>query len=97
MEVAYLRITYSSHGNISRYRYELHAALQVIPPGIYKRNSFIKFLIWANISQFRRFLDGYENLDKFSNSCESYLKNIVVVLSVFTTNGLYVNHMRKSY
>ncbi|KAL1216567.1 Cysteine-tryptophan domain-containing zinc finger protein 3 [Cardamine amara subsp. amara] len=33
MEVAYLRITYSSHGNISRYRYELQAALQVIPSG----------------------------------------------------------------
>lgn len=34
MEVAYLRITYSSHGNISKYRYELQAALQVIPSGI---------------------------------------------------------------
>ncbi|CAN8311057.1 unnamed protein product [Cochlearia groenlandica] len=33
MEVAYLRITYSSHVNISRYRYELQAALQVIPSG----------------------------------------------------------------
>ncbi|KFK42659.1 hypothetical protein AALP_AA1G023200 [Arabis alpina] len=33
MEVAYLRITYSSHGNIGRYRCELQAALQVIPSG----------------------------------------------------------------
>ncbi|XP_024007803.1 uncharacterized protein LOC18994557 isoform X2 [Eutrema salsugineum] len=33
MEIAYLRITYSTHGNISNYRYELHAALQVIPSG----------------------------------------------------------------
>ncbi|CAH2039070.1 unnamed protein product [Thlaspi arvense] len=33
MEIAYLRITYSSQGNISRYRYELQAALQVIPSG----------------------------------------------------------------
>ncbi|KAF8112901.1 hypothetical protein N665_0058s0002 [Sinapis alba] len=33
MEVAYLRITYSSHGNINRYRSELQAALQEIPSG----------------------------------------------------------------
>ncbi|KAG7644875.1 hypothetical protein ISN45_At01g002120 [Arabidopsis thaliana x Arabidopsis arenosa] len=33
MEVAYLRITYTSHGNIRRCRYELQAALQVIPSG----------------------------------------------------------------
>ncbi|XP_023645545.1 uncharacterized protein LOC17900617 isoform X3 [Capsella rubella] len=33
MEVAYLRITYTSHGNIGRCRYELQAALQVIPSG----------------------------------------------------------------
>ncbi|XP_010474899.1 PREDICTED: uncharacterized protein LOC104754405 isoform X2 [Camelina sativa] len=33
MEVAYLRITYASHGNIGRCRYELQAALQVIPSG----------------------------------------------------------------
>ena len=34
MEVAYLRITYSSHGNINRYKSELEASLQVIPSGI---------------------------------------------------------------
>ncbi|XP_013711741.2 uncharacterized protein LOC108868807 [Brassica rapa] len=33
MEVAYLRITYSSHGNINRYKSELEASLQVIPSG----------------------------------------------------------------
>ncbi|XP_010481436.1 PREDICTED: uncharacterized protein LOC104760233 isoform X2 [Camelina sativa] len=33
MEVAYLRITCTSHGNIGRCRYELQAALQVIPSG----------------------------------------------------------------
>ncbi|WZZ19892.1 hypothetical protein YC2023_121279 [Brassica napus] len=33
MEVAYLRITYSSHGNINRYRSELQAALQEVPSG----------------------------------------------------------------
>ncbi|KAJ0245221.1 Uncharacterized protein HA466_0186910 [Hirschfeldia incana] len=33
MEVAYLRITYSSHGNINRYRSELLAALQEVPSG----------------------------------------------------------------
>uniref|UniRef100_A0A1J3CV31 CWZF3/5/7 THD domain-containing protein n=1 Tax=Noccaea caerulescens TaxID=107243 RepID=A0A1J3CV31_NOCCA len=31
MEVAYLRITYSSHGSIIRHRNELQAALQVVP------------------------------------------------------------------
>ncbi|CAH8336821.1 unnamed protein product [Eruca vesicaria subsp. sativa] len=33
MEVAYLRITYSSHGNINRYKSELESSLQVIPSG----------------------------------------------------------------
>ncbi|KAF8111553.1 hypothetical protein N665_0074s0081 [Sinapis alba] len=33
MEVAYLRITYSSHGYINRYKSELEASLQVIPSG----------------------------------------------------------------
>ncbi|XP_056859255.1 cysteine-tryptophan domain-containing zinc finger protein 7 isoform X1 [Raphanus sativus] len=33
MEVAYLRITYSSHGNINRYRSELQAVMQEIPSG----------------------------------------------------------------
>ncbi|KAL0800658.1 hypothetical protein Bca101_055833 [Brassica carinata] len=33
VEVAYLRITYSSHGNINRYRSELQAALQEVPSG----------------------------------------------------------------
>ncbi|CAA7056144.1 unnamed protein product [Microthlaspi erraticum] len=33
MEVAFLRITYSSHGSISRCRNELQAALQVVPSG----------------------------------------------------------------
>lgn len=47
MEVAYLRITYTSHGNIRRCRYELQAALQVIPSGIYYNleDSWIVFIL----------------------------------------------------
>ncbi|XP_022758045.1 uncharacterized protein LOC111305109 isoform X2 [Durio zibethinus] len=33
MEVAYMRVIYSSHGNASRDRYELQTALQMVPPG----------------------------------------------------------------
>lgn len=42
MEVAYLRITYSSHGNINRYRSELQAALQEIPSGILIKSYILK-------------------------------------------------------
>ncbi|XVF21909.1 hypothetical protein REPUB_Repub12eG0129600 [Reevesia pubescens] len=33
MEVAYMRVIYSSHVNASRDRHELHTALQMVPPG----------------------------------------------------------------
>lgn len=33
MEVAYMRVIYSSHSNANRYRNELQAALQIFPPG----------------------------------------------------------------
>ncbi|KAB2016287.1 hypothetical protein ES319_D08G085900v1 [Gossypium barbadense] len=33
MEVAYMRVIYSSHGNANRDRHELQTALQMVPPG----------------------------------------------------------------
>lgn len=33
MEVAYMRVIYSSHASASRDRHELQTALQVVPPG----------------------------------------------------------------
>ncbi|KAL4355426.1 hypothetical protein GQ457_06G029790 [Hibiscus cannabinus] len=35
MEVAYMRVIYSSHANASRDRHELQTALQMVPPGNY--------------------------------------------------------------
>lgn len=33
MEVAYMRVIYSSHASASRDRVELQSALQIVPPG----------------------------------------------------------------
>ncbi|KAL6978422.1 hypothetical protein U1Q18_020089 [Sarracenia purpurea var. burkii] len=33
MEVAYMRVVYSSHASANRYRHELQTALQIVPPG----------------------------------------------------------------
>lgn len=35
MEIAYMRVVYSSHVSANRDRNELQSSLQVVPPGIY--------------------------------------------------------------
>lgn len=50
MEVAYLRITYSSHGNINRYRSELQAVMQEIPSGNKKKELYF-WKIYHNLEK----------------------------------------------